>query len=57
MKQKDKDKVEYVNFKSLSKEKQSKPSFLDSKHSNPLTNKLFKFVHNKLTGFKPEDFI
>lgn len=57
MKYKDKDNLEYVDFKTLSKEKQENSASNKIKHSNPLTGKLFKFLHSKLSGFKPEDLL
>ena len=54
----DKSKVEYLDFKSLSKEKQEKSSFAgDSGHSNPKVKRFFKFFHKKLNKFKPDDLM
>lgn len=54
----DKSKVEYMDFNALSKEKQGISAMKDSSlHTNPLLDKLFKFVHTKITKFKPEDLL
>ncbi len=55
MKQKDIDNVEFADFKSMSKPRQTQTEYNDEKHSNPLANKFKKFVHTKLSKFKPED--
>ncbi|OGI01735.1 MAG: hypothetical protein A2Y25_06630 [Candidatus Melainabacteria bacterium GWF2_37_15] len=60
MKDKNKSNVEYLDFKSLSKEKENRASSgiahnSNPHHSNPIMDRLFKFVHNKLTKFEPKD--
>ncbi len=61
----DKEKITYVDFKSLSDKKEQKPSSGNPLHTNPLIDRLFKLVHTKLTKdnyksyseFKPDDLI
>lgn len=57
----DKDsKIKYADFKSIKKDK---PSIDMELHTNPVIDRLFKFVHTKLSdkknpsNFKPEDLL
>jgi hypothetical protein len=64
---KDKDKIAYVDFRSKPQKADRKPSLDASFHTNPVIDRLFKFVHTKLskdkdnyksyTGFKPDDLL
>ncbi len=63
----EKEKVTYVDFKSISHKKEQKPSPGNFLHTNPLINRLFRLVHTKLSKgkedyksyseFKPEDLL
>lgn len=61
------DKITYVDFKTLAKNKEKKSYQNGSFHTNPVIERLFKLVHTKLssgkddyksfTEFKPDDFV
>ena len=62
-----KDKVTYMDFKTISHKRERKQSLDTPLHTNPLIDKLFKFVHTKLSDqkdkyksysdFNPDDLI
>ena len=61
------DKIEYMDFKAISKERQKKPLPGGAYHTNPVVDKFFKFIHAKLShqkdnykkfsNFDPKDLI
>ncbi|HSA05539.1 MAG TPA: hypothetical protein P5556_00010 [Candidatus Gastranaerophilales bacterium] len=63
----EKEKITYVDFKTISQQKEKKPSVIAPFHTNPVIDRLFKFVHTKLalgkedyksfTEFKPDDLL
>lgn len=61
----EKEKIKYVDFKSISGKKNQKSSAEKPLHTNPLIDRLFKFTHAKLakkdyksfSDFNPDDLM